>query len=401
MQTNDSALTVSALTQLIRNSLESQFPSVLVEGEISNAKLASSGHFYFSLKDRDAVIQAVMFRSRLVTTDFEPEDGMKVLARGAVSVYAARGQYQLIVQSLRKSGLGDILAMLEERKRRLSLEGLFDEGRKRPLPRFPRRVGVVTSSSGAAVRDILNVIRRRNSGVDIILLPTPVQGAEAAASISGRIRQANSLRLADVLIVGRGGGSIEDLLAFSEEEVVRAVASSRIPVISAVGHETDWSLSDYAADLRAPTPSAAAELVTESADVAAREADQYEGVLTSSMKARIDYIEAFLRGFTPRDAEMRFMRLFMPFARAVDEAGETLVSTFTARLAETSHAISLREAELEAANPQAALRRGFSIVRREKGGAILRSSSGLEKSEKVSIEFSSGSVLAEISEVHP
>jgi len=257
-------LSVSALTNLIKGTLEGFYSSVAVQGEVSNAKLSSSGHLYFSLKDREALIQAVMFKYRLSFLGFEIRDGMKLIVSGGVSVYAARGQYQLIAQSARIAGTGDILAMLEERKRRLAAEGLFDEDKKRPLPRFPSRVALITSPSGAAVRDIIHVLGRRNAGVDLIILPCPVQGEGAAEIIAARIRQANRLSVADVLIVGRGGGSLEDLLAFSDEAVVRAVAESEIPVISAVGHEIDWAICDYAADLRAATPSAAAELVAES-----------------------------------------------------------------------------------------------------------------------------------------
>lgn len=291
-------LSVGALTNLIKNSLETSFSSVSVEGEVSGAKISSSGHLYFSLKDRDALIQAVMFKFRLSGLDFELVDGIKVIARGGVSVYAARGQYQLIVQSMKKAGIGDILAMLEERKQRLSAEGLFDQANKKPLPAYPSRVAVVTSPSGAAIRDIINVLSRRNAGIDVLLLPAPVQGDEAAGIIAARIRQANRLRLADVLIVGRGGGSPEDLLAFSDEEVVRAIAASDIPVISAVGHEIDWALSDFAADLRAPTPSAAAELVAESREILLSEVEQFGGALKSSILARIEYARLSLGIFS-------------------------------------------------------------------------------------------------------
>ncbi len=257
-------LSVSALTALVKELLEESLPSVLVEGEISNCRPASSGHLYFTLKDKGAMLQAVMFRYRSKVTGFEPVDGALARARGNITVYAARGQYQMIVERLERAGEGDILAMLEDRKRALAAEGLFDESRKRALPRFPSRVAIVTSPTGAAIRDILNVLKRRNAGMDLVVLPTAVQGEAAAAQIASQIAAANRLSLGDVLIVGRGGGSIEDLLPFSDELVVRAIAASRIPVISAVGHEIDWALSDFAADLRAPTPSAAAELVSES-----------------------------------------------------------------------------------------------------------------------------------------
>ncbi|HEY9054799.1 MAG TPA: exodeoxyribonuclease VII large subunit, partial [Rectinemataceae bacterium] len=358
-------LSVSALTRLIKGNLEASFPSVTVEGEISGYKLASSGHLYFSLKDRDALIQAVMFKYRASFLDFSPMDGQKVVARGGLSLYPARGQYQLIVQSMRASGLGDILAMIEERKKRLAAEGLFDSERKRPLPRRPSKVGVVTSPTGAAVRDILNVLSRRNSGIDILILPAAVQGAGAAETIAARIRQANAMGGIDVLIVGRGGGSPEDLLAFSDEEVVRAIASSSIPVISAVGHEIDWALSDYAADLRAPTPSAAAEMVAESSLALRKEVDLHERTLATSVLARLDYVRTGIEIFSREDVEVRFQRLFMPLSRRFDEARECLASAAASALLQREHRIELATASLELANPQSVLERGYSIVRLE------------------------------------
>ena len=402
-------LTVGALTALIKNSLETSFSSISVEGEVSNAKLSSSGHLYFSLKDKDALIQAVMFKFRLADLDFDMVDGLKVIARGSLSVYAARGQYQLIVQSAKKSGIGDILAMLEERKRRLAAEGLFDLGRKKALPRFPSRVGVVTSPSGAAIRDILNVLGRRSSGTNILLLPAPVQGDEAAPAIAARIRQANLLKLADVLIVGRGGGAPEDLLAFSEESVVRAVAESRIPVISAVGHEIDWALTDFAADVRAPTPSAAAELVAESRETILRETAQFQAELEASIKARLEYARISLASFSPEDVEARFMRILMPAARRFDEAREGLILTIKGILASVGHRLALGNTGLELASPEAVLKRGYSIVRKSSGsvprgdspvqGMIVRSSSEVSPEEILDLTFSSGTARVEVREV--
>ena len=409
-------LSVSALTALIKGSLEGAFSSVTVEGEISAAKLSSSGHLYFSLKDKDALIQAVMFKFRLTSLDFELADGQKVVARGSVSVYAARGQYQLIVQSLARSGVGDLLAMLEERKQRLAAEGLFAPERKKPLPRLPARVGVVTSPTGAAFHDILNVLGRRNSGTNIVLLPAPVQGEGAAEIIAERIEQANRMKLADVLIVGRGGGSPEDLLAFSDERVVRAVAASKIPVISAVGHEIDWSLCDYAADVRAPTPSAAAELVAESRDAILGEIAQFRSALESSVRARLEYARLSLGAFAPEDVEARFMRILMPAARRFDDARDEIAQNMTSRLREAAHRIELGENSLELASPRSVLARGYSIVRKPSPdstearsgaksasilgeGAIVRSSSQLEADDRLTIVFSEGNALVDVREV--
>jgi exodeoxyribonuclease VII large subunit len=409
-------LSVSALTALIKGSLEGSFSSVTVEGEISAAKLSSSGHLYFSLKDREALIQAVMFKFRLASLDFDLADGQKVIARGSVSVYAARGQYQLIVQSLARAGIGDLLAMIEERKQRLAAEGLFAPERKRPLPRLPSQVGVVTSPTGAAFHDILNVLGRRNSGTGIILLPAPVQGEGAAEIIARRIEQANRMGLADVLIVGRGGGSPEDLIAFSEERVVRAVAASKIPVISAVGHEIDWSLCDYAADVRAPTPSAAAELVAESRDALLGEIAQFRAALESSIRARLEYARLSLGAFSPEDVEARFMRILMPAARRFDDARDEIAQGMDSRLRESSRRVELCENSLELASPRSVLARGYSIVRKpaQEGaqaqsaaknasilgeGVIVRSSSQLEAEDRLAIIFSEGNALVDVREV--
>ena len=402
-------LSVSALTTLIKNSLETSYSSVSVEGEISGAKLSSSGHLYFSLKDREALIQAVMFKFRMTDLDFNLADGLKVVVRGSISVYAARGQYQLIASSVRKSGIGDLLAAIDERKHKLEAEGLFDAARKRPIPRLPERVGVITSPTGAAIRDILNVIGRRNSGIHTILLPAAVQGEDAPAQLVSRIEQANRLNIADVLILGRGGGAAEDLLAFSDEAVVRAVAASRIPVISAVGHETDWALSDFAADLRAPTPSAAAELVAESKLLLEGEIAHLRSAMSAAIRSRLQAARMVLAGFSARDAEARFMRIFMPIARRLDESRDTLAEEMRNLVRESRHKLELSAAKLAMASPVAVLSRGYAIVRRSMPestlevfpgkGELIRNSSVLQPGVKVDIIFGSGSARSEVEEV--
>jgi exodeoxyribonuclease VII large subunit len=392
-------LSVSAVTALVKEILEGSLPSVLVEGEISNCRPASSGHLYFTLKDRGSMLQAVMFRYRSKSLGFEPADGMLVRARGAITVYAARGQYQLLVERLERSGEGDILAMLEERKRALAAEGLFDLSRKRALPRFPSRVAVVTSPTGAAIRDIVNVLRRRNAGMGVVVLPAAVQGDEAAIQIARQIESANRLSLGDVIIVGRGGGSLEDLLPFSDELVVRAVASSRIPVISAVGHEIDWALSDFAADLRAPTPSAAAELVSESRAALKREVGQFRAEIETAMRSRLDRARLLVGRFEPAAVEARLMRVFMPAARRFDEARDNLARGMTAAIEVRAHRMELASRDLAATSPQAVLARGFSVVRPAAGGPAIRDSSALRAGDSVDITFSRGAALATTLEV--
>ncbi|MDR0401335.1 MAG: exodeoxyribonuclease VII large subunit [Treponema sp.] len=386
--------TVSELTDLIRRKLEGAFPRVLVEGEISNCRPASSGHLYFTLKDADAVIQAVMFRSKQRGLGFEPRDGMLVRVRGNVSVYPQRGSYQIICEDMELAGTGNILAMLEKRKRKLAAEGLFDEGRKRPIPRFPETVGVVSSPSGAAVRDILNIIRRRAGGVRVIILPTLVQGAGAAEGIAARIVQANRWNLADVLIVGRGGGSLEDLLAFSEESVVRAVAESGIPVISAVGHEIDWALCDFAADLRAPTPSAAAELVSENREEALLWVREIVGVLGGSLRNKIERIRLLAKPFSLRDLEYRFRGMLQPRLLRFDDARENLTEGLREKAAGLRRRLELVRAAMEAASPLAILERGFSATTNRRTGKLLRRADEARAGDPLHIRLWKGSIAA-------
>ncbi|HXG04019.1 MAG TPA: exodeoxyribonuclease VII large subunit, partial [Candidatus Binatia bacterium] len=254
-------LTVTQLTEQLRRTVEERFPAVWVEGEISNFRLYGSGHAYFTLKDEGAQLRAVMFRTRTRRLRFEPTDGLHVLAFGALEVYPQRGEYQLVVELLEPRGVGALQLAFEQLKQRLGAEGLFDAGRKRPLPRFPRRIGLVTSPDGAALRDMLRIIGRRFAGLSIVLAPCRVQGEGAAEEIAQGLADLNRLGGVDVIIVGRGGGSLEDLWAFNEEVVARAIAASKVPVISAVGHEVDVTIADFVADVRAPTPSAAAEMV--------------------------------------------------------------------------------------------------------------------------------------------
>jgi exodeoxyribonuclease VII large subunit len=256
-------LSVSGLTQSIKLLLEGQFKFVSVQGEISNCKLQSSGHLYFSLKDAQSQIGAVMFKGDLASVDSIPKDGDQVIVKGAVNVYAPSGRYQIVVRSMEKAGLGALLLQLEALKAKLKAQGYFDAARKKPLPKFPKTIGVVTSPTGAVIQDILNVLTRRISGFHLILNPVKVQGPGAAQEIASAIDFFNRHQLADVLIVGRGGGSLEDLWAFNEEAVIQAIYNSKIPIVSAVGHETDFTLADFVADVRAPTPSAAAELVVQ------------------------------------------------------------------------------------------------------------------------------------------
>jgi exodeoxyribonuclease VII large subunit len=393
---------VFEITSLIQAQLENAFPSVIIEGELSNCKPSSTGHLYFSLKDSRAKIDAVLFKGRIPFLAFQPKDGMLVRARGRISVYAQRGNYQLIADDLELAGAGDILAMLEERKRLLASEGLFDEARKKPIPRFPETVGIVSSPTGAAVRDILNILKRRAGGIHVILFPTPVQGADAAPIIAARIKQANRWNLADVLIVGRGGGSLEDLLPFSEEAVVRAIAESAIPVVSAVGHESDNTLSDLAADLRAPTPSAAAELVSDRRDETLSRIRELRADMTAVLKRRIERARLLAKPFGTDDLEYRIRGILQPHLIRLDDAKETLLASLGTVTSSLRRRLELAQTSLEAGSPLAILERGFSVVMNERTGRVLRSTGETQSGESLRIRLLDGTVhaITEKTETH-
>jgi exodeoxyribonuclease VII large subunit len=387
-------LTIAEITSLIKEILEGAFPSVVLEGEISNFRPSSAGHLYFTLKDATSAISAVMFRGKSRFLSFTPKDGLLVRATGSISVYEARGAYQIIIESMEESGSGDILRLLEERKRRLAAEGLFDEARKRPIPSYPERVAVVTSPTGAAIRDILQIIRRRNPGISVTVLPSPVQGTEAPPAIVRQIETANRYRMSDVIIVARGGGSLEDLLPFSDEAVVRAIAGSPIPVISAVGHEIDWSLADFAADLRAPTPSAAAELVSPlREDLLARLEYAADGI-RSDIESRVERIRLMMQAFAPDSLELRFRRVEQPLLLRFDDAKEALIAGLRDRAVDARRRVAVLAEKLRGADPRAILERGFSIVRNADTGAIVRSARDVIPGGRLHIQPAAGGYYA-------
>jgi exodeoxyribonuclease VII large subunit len=292
-------LSVSELTASLRETLEMSFPEVWVEGELSNARVWQTGHLYFTLKDGSAQIKGIMFRSALRYLKFKPEDGLHVVVRGRISIYDQKGEYQIVGEHMEPHGYGPLQLAFEQLKKKLAAEGLFEASRKRPLPSLPRRIGIVTSIDGAALRDIVRVLRRRYPNANLVIAPSRVQGEDSSGEIVRALRQVARISGVDV-IVARGGGSLEDLWAFNEERVARAIAACPVPVISAVGHETDFTIADFVADLRAPTPSAAAELVVKRKDEFSGHIDRLTGRLQSSMRNRIGRLESRLNGLLAR-----------------------------------------------------------------------------------------------------
>lgn len=381
---------ISEITNKIKDILEKNIGCVTLEGEISNYKTQSSGHLYFTLKDETSSISAVMFRMRVISLKFALKDGLTVKVSGQIAVYQKRGVYQIVVDKMELSGEGDILRLLELRKQKLASEGLFDSKRKRRLPFLPEKVAIITSSTGAAVQDIINICTRRNPRLQLNILPAVVQGEDAVPSLIKQLRIANLHGLGDVIIIGRGGGSIEDLLAFSDEDVVREIAASSIPTISSVGHEIDWALSDYVADVRAPTPSAAAELVTPLLSDVIDELKETREELISSIKNRIERLKLLCSSFTGEHLELMFRRIEQPFLMRFDDAKENLLSNMKERILECKRYHELLQERLKGLSPKDILKRGFSIVTDEKG-KVVKSAKTVKKSEKLNVMTYGGS----------
>ena len=384
---------VSQITDLIKEILETSFRTITIEGEISNWRPSAAGHIYFTLKDNNAQIKAVIFRGAAMRLNFRPKDGDKVRCTGSLSVYAPQGNYQIIVNTMEIAGAGNILQMLEERKRKLAAEGLFDENRKKPLPLYPHTIGVVTSPTGAAIRDILNVTKRRNPGINIIVLPAIVQGEGAAQTICKMIEIANFYELCDVLIVGRGGGSLEDLLPFSEESVVRAVAASRIPTISAVGHEIDWALCDYSADRRAPTPSAAAEMAVPLLADLKQNLAAYKPGFYDTISARIKNTRLMVKAFNPESLEVRFRNIQQPLLNRFAAAREALPQNLQDKIRDLRVRIAQSRTVLENASPQTIFDRGYSMVT-DANGKVVRDAAAVKVDDKLFITPALGKITA-------
>lgn len=392
-------LTVGEITHVIAELLGTALPRVQVRGQISNLRRQSSGHLYFTLKDDDAQIPAVLWRSSAARLRFQPEDGQEVVASGRVEVYPPHGKYQLVADTLAPVGIGELHLRLEQLKERLAAEGLFDEARKRPLPPFPERVAIVTSPSGAALRDFLKIAYRRMPCASITVFPARVQGEGSAESVAAALAAVPSLGAFDVIVAGRGGGSIEDLWAFNEEAVVRAIASSAVPVVSAVGHETDTTLADFVADRRAATPSEAAEMVfPDVAELDAALADAQRR-LAKAVEQRIDRARERVAAFAGSAALARPVERLRRIAQDLDEWEARGVRALESRLTRGRERFVRVAAHLDAVSPLAVLRRGYSITTREGSRDALRGPGGLAAGDRIVTRLSRGRVVSEVTDV--
>ena len=395
----DTILTVAELTKSIKRLLEDNFPKIWVEGEISNYIKHTSGHRYFTLKDNDAQIKCVIWKGMGRYLSFEPENGMKVKACGQVTVYERSGQYQLIVSSMMPSGIGDLELAFQQLKARLDKEGLFDEKHKNPIPQFPERIGVVTSSTGAAVRDIIKVLNRRAPWVEIIINPAAVQGETASGEIAKAIAEFNEYGNVDLLIVGRGGGSLEDLWPFNEEQTARAIFDSKIPVISAVGHQIDFTIADFVADLRAPTPSAAAEL-------AVPDGSELKGFVVESCRrlyqTQMEQIESHqdnLLNLVGRYGMRKPMEIINSRAQRLDELDRGFQKTAVHMLERYDSDISLLDAKLVSTSPKGIMNRGYAYVSSQKTKETIKSFAQTAVGDILDIRLFKGSLQAGVTKV--
>lgn len=391
--------TVSDLTAEIRAILEDSFSGIWVEGELSNFHRHSSGHMYFSLKDGDSQIRAVMFRTQNRQLRFQPADGLAVLMYGTLSVYERRGEYQCVAEYMEPKGVGALQLAFEQLKEKLRAEGLFDDARKRPIPLLPRRIGVITSPTGAAIRDILHVLRRRFAGVDVLIYPVAVQGDQAAPQIVEALGELNRRGGLDVLILARGGGSIEDLQAFNDETVARAIAESTIPVISAVGHEVDYTIADFVADLRAPTPSAAAELVIAKQAELTQRLDDLQARMTGVIRSRLHGLRMRMGGLD------RHVRLLNPVERVriqrrrLTELVKSLTGWTDRRVTVLRSELKVAAGKLDSLSPLAILSRGYSICLRLPEQEIVKDSSTVDPGDLVEVRLHRGRLRCGVQEI--
>jgi len=387
---------VVELTKRIKQNLEDEFVSIWVEGEVSNFVLHTSGHMYFTLKDSEAQIQCVMFRGNNRSLTFKMESGIHIITCGRVSVYEKRGNYQLYVEVIEPKGVGALQLAFEQRKKKLKEEGLFDESNKKKLPVFPQRIGIVTSPTGAAIRDILQIIDRRFRNVHLILNPVKVQGEDASQDIARAIDEFNDYGNMDVLIVGRGGGSLEDLWAFNEEEVARAIYRSHIPIISAVGHEVDFTISDFVADLRAPTPSAAAELVVKEKGSWEDTVNELKETMHTAIATQISDYAEWLTTLKERYAFRQPQALIAEYYQRIDELCRHINKSLRLIIQEKESLFKQNISKLNALSPLAILGRGYSITYKKSDSTSLLDAALLKKGDVLRTKLHHGEIESEV-----
>lgn len=392
-------LSVSELTRQVKGLIEGSLPFVLVQGELSNVVRAGSGHLYLTLKDECAQLRAVMWRTAAARLRFDPEDGLHVVAAGSMEVYAARGTYQLVIEELLPIGIGPLELAFRQLHDRLALEGLFAPERKRQLPRFPRRIALVTSPTGAAVRDMLQVLTRRWPGGDIVVVPVPVQGGDAAPKIAAALRSVHRIAGMDVVIAGRGGGSLEDLWAFNEETVARAIYDCQVPVVSAVGHEIDVTIADLVADRRALTPSEAAELVVPDAAEIRLGLDRFAGRLAVALRGRASRVRMTLDGLTAQRCFSKPLEPIRDRQRRLDDLDASLRRSINRIACDSRAKLAAFAAGVDALNPLAVLARGYSITFRDGETGPLKSADNLSPGDRLRTRLAAGEVISEVRSV--
>lgn len=392
-------LSITQLNEYIRGRMDADpmLAQVAVRGEISNYKLYPSGHHYFTLKDESSALRCVMFKGNAMRLRFRPENGMKVIAMGKVSVFPRDGAYQLYCTAMSMDGVGDLYAAFEQLKKNLAAQGLFDPAHKKPLPKYPGTIGIITSSAGAAVHDMLRILRKRYPLTNVRLLPVRVQGAEAPGEIAAAIAYANRYKLADLLIVGRGGGSIEDLWAFNDERVAYAIYQSQIPVISAVGHEPDVTISDYVADLRAATPSNAAELAVPDQDALRQSLDAISAGMATALNRQLKAAQQHLTVLSQSPALRSPTGYIEQRGKSLELLKNRLISAQTRNLTQKNQRYIAAVSKLDAMSPLKVLTRGYSMAQTE-GGQVLRSVQQVELGERIRISLSDGSLSATVME---
>lgn len=392
--------TVSEITREIKRVIEQFIAPVWIEGEVSNFVISRIGHIYFSLKDQNAVMNCTIWRSQALSIPFQIVNGMRLVVFGNVTTYAMQSQYQLNVQQIRAAGLGSLFLAFEALKKKLSEEGMFDPERKRPLPAFPTRIGLITSQSGAALRDFLQVSRRRNPAVEIVLYPALVQGKEAATAVMRGIELFNRQRNVDFIVITRGGGSLEDLWTFNEEALVRAVAQSVLPAVSAVGHEVDFTLCDFAADLRAPTPSAAAEMTIPERAAILQHIDQSMGKISQFTEMLVTGTRNSIASYIKRLLLNRPLELLRQRSQRVDDLESQINKTIGNRLQAARIEIENLRKTLELLNPRSVLERGFAIVYKWPEKKVIKSVTALQPGAEILVEVRDGEIKARAENVH-